>query len=178
MQNRRTLSCVPQLPAVSGRILLWEQTRPWGRPFLNRLQVEASDATDLALVVEQAIFVHSPRELADAVENHPASFVIAESTTRHMRELLAQLPFLRQAKPLLRVAVACFDLPRKTVDEYEVTEAVFREAGAVAVLVTQRELLTMVPAVATHFSAIPRPKTDWRNDIEQRLPWRNVPTGR
>ena len=175
MQSRQPLSRMPQLPAESGRLLLWEQTRSWRRFFLSRLQqVEPSKTTDISLVVEQAIFIDSARELDDAVEQHPASFVIAESTLPHIRELLVRLPFLRQGRPLLRVAVACFELPQRPIDEYEAIAAIFREAGAVAVLATQRELQAITPAVATHFMEIPQRKTDWRDEIERRLPWRNA----
>ena len=175
MPNHKSSFRMPQLPAKSGRLLLWEQTRSWGRFFLSRLQqVEPSKTTDIALVIEQAIFIDSVRELDDAVEKHPASFVIAEAMLPHIRDLLVRLPFLRQGRSLLRVAVACFELPQRPIDEYEVIGAIFREAGAVAVLTTQRELQAITPAVVTHFTEIPQLQTDWRDEIERRLPWRNA----
>jgi len=175
MPNRQLFSRMPQLPVESGRLLLWEQTRSWGRFFLSRLQqTEPSKITDISLVVEQAIFVDSARELDDAVEKHPASFVIAEATLPHIRELLVRLPFLRQGRPLLRMIITCFELPQRPIDEYEIIGAIFREAGALAVLATQRELQAMTPAVATHFTEIPQRKTNWQDEIERRLPWRNA----
>ena len=158
----------PQLPNMSGRLVFWEQAIPdWGRSwaklFLNRLQL-----------ADQAVFVTSLAELRTVIENHPASFVFAEVTTTHDRELLGQIPQLRRTMPMLRIAVVCLELPERTVDEYNVFDSLFREAGSTAVLATQRELLAMIPAVLTHFANLPQQETPWREAIEQRLPWRNL----
>ena len=171
----------PQLPAVSGRLVFWEHVPPpedrsWAQLFQNRLRrAESPGFTDSGqrdLLVEQAVFVATLAELRTAVEKHPASFVFAEVTTTHFRELLGQIPQLRRATPQLRIAVVCLELPRLLVDEYDVLDSLFREAGATAVLATQRDLLAMIPAVVTHFAALPQPETNWREAIEQRLPWR------
>ena len=152
----------PQLPTTSGRLVFWEQTRSWAKLFLNRVHL-----------AEQAVFVASRDELLATVENHPASFVFAEVTTAHFRELLGQIPQLRRTMPQLHIAIVCFELPERPVDEYNVLDSLFREAGAIAVLATQRELLAMIPAVLSHFAALPQQEPNWRETIEQRLPWRN-----
>jgi hypothetical protein len=126
------------------------------------------------LLTEQAIFVTTSSGLREVVENHPASFVFAEVTATHFRELLGQIPQLRRTMPLLRIAVVCFELLQRPVDEYNVLDSLFREAGATAVLATQRDLLAMIPAVVTHFAGLPQQETHWREAIEQRLPRRNL----
>jgi len=158
----------PQLPNMSGRLVFWEHAHPdlgrsWAKLFLNRLHLN-----------EQAVLVTSLTELRATIENHPASFVFAEVTTTHYRELLSQIPQLRRTMPMLRIAIVCFDLLERPVDEYNVFDSLFREAGATAVLATLRELLAMIPAVLTHFADLPQQETGWRESIEQRLPWRNV----
>ena len=173
----------PHWPAVSGRLVFWEhvpspEDRSWAQWFLNRLRrAESPGFTDSGQrdpLVEQTVFVASLAELRTAVENHPASFVFAEVITTHFRELLGHIPQLRRAMPMLRIAVICLELPKLLVDEYDALDSLFREAGATAVLAMQRDLLAMIPAVLTHFAALPQPETNWREAIEQRLPWRNL----
>ncbi len=175
MQDSHTSLRMPQIPAASGRLVFWERTRPWSRIFLNRLcQAETRPGMDSALLAEQAVFVSSLEELRAAVESHPASFVFAEATASHFRELLGRVPHFRRAMPRLRVAVACFELPELPMDESSVLDSLFREAGAVAVLSTQRDLLAMIPVALSHFADLPPCETGWREVIEQRLPWRNI----
>ena len=173
----------PQLPNMSGRLVFWEHahsdlSRSWAKLFLNRLQLadqdrEHQDRGHLA-PHEQAVFVTSLAELRTIIEKHPASFVFAEVTTTHFRELLGQITQLRQTMPQLHIAVVCLELPEHPVDESNVLDSLFREAGATAVLATQRDLLAMIPAVLTHFANLPQQETNWRESIEQRLPWRNL----
>jgi hypothetical protein len=129
---------------------------------------------NIPLSTAQAIFVTSSDGLRAVIENHPASFVFAEVAATHFRELLGQIPQLRRTMPQLRIAVVCLELLQRPVDEYYVWDSLFREAGATAVLATQRDLLAMIPAVVTHFAGLPQQETHWRESIEQRLPWRNL----
>ena len=159
--------------------MIWEHAnsslgRSWTRLFLNRIRQAASPAgTDVALLADQTVFVATPGELRTVIENHPASFVFAEVTVAHFRELLSQIPKLRQMMPLFHIAIICFELPGLPVDKYNVFDSLFHEAGATAVLATQRDLLAMIPVVLKHFADLPPSETDWRESIEQRLPWRN-----
>lgn len=169
---------IPQLPAASGRLVFWERDLPsWGRSwtqwFRNRIrQAESHVKIDSVSLANQALFVASPDDLHTTVENHPASFVFAETTETHYRELLGRIPQLRRTMPRLHIAVVCFELPGLPLDEYNAFDSLFREAGATAVLTTQRDLLAMIPAVLNHFTNLPSPETGWRDSIEQRLPWR------
>jgi len=172
MQNH-----LSSFPGDSGRLVIEERTRDWATLFLNRLrQTESpgqkSGHIDPSLLVEQAVFVASPDELRRTLENHPASFVFAEVTVDSFRELLGQIPRFRRSMPRLQIAVVCFGLPERPVDEYDIFDSLFREAGATAVLATQRDLLAMIPAVVTHFANLPQQEIGWRESIEQRLPWR------
>jgi len=163
---------------MSGRLVFWEQAIPdlgrsWAKLLLNRLQLADWDGGHPARH-EHAVFVTSLAELRTVIENHPASFVFAEVTITHYRELLGQIPQLRRTMSKLRIAVVCFELPERPVDEYNVFDSLFREAGTTAVLATQRDLLAMIPAVLTHFANLPQQEIGWREVIEKRLPWRNV----
>jgi len=166
----------PQLPPASGRLVLWEQTDHWGLFFLQQIKraMPVELPVDAVPLTEQAIFVASVEQLRETVETHPASFVFAEVTMTHYRELLARIPHWRQAMPLLRIAVICLELPLRTVGEHDVFTSLFCEAGAATVLSTRRELAAMIPVVSTHFANIPQRECTWRESIEQRLPWRNV----
>ena len=171
--TERTPQDINRRPEVGGyqtlgRLVFWEQAIPdlgrsWAKLLLNRLQLR-----------EQAVFVTSLAELRTTIEKHPASFVFAEVTTTHFRELLSRIPQLRRTMPMSRVAIVCLELPGCPTDEYNVFDSLFREAGATIVLATQRDLLAMIPAVLTHFAGLPRQEIGWRESIEQRLPWRNL----
>jgi len=186
MQNQLAQQRLPQLPAALGRLVLWEQTREWARFFLNRMRGERDQGSGVrqlpeahplppsSLLADQAIFVTSPGELREAVENHPASFVFAEVTVVDFRELLGQIPRFRRTMPQFRLAIVCFELPGLPVDESHLLDILFREAGATAVLATRRDLLAMIPAVLRHFANLPQQETGWREYIEQQLPWRNT----
>ena len=174
MQDHFSLLRIPQLPAASCRLVLWERTRPWSRVFFNQIRkAQTPEQIDPALLAEQAMIVASLDELLTAIENHPASFVFAEVAVAHFRELLGQIPRFRRSMPRLRIAVVCFDLPELPVGEYHALDSLFREAGATAVLATQRDLHAMIPAVLAHCAAHPTLDTNWGELIEQRLPWRN-----
>ena len=165
----------PQLPVASGRLMFWGQARSWAKLFLNHMrQSEPPGRIDLAVLAEEAVFAASLDELRMTIEKHPASFVFAEVAATHFRELLGQIPHLRRTKPLLRVVIVCFELCERSVDEYHVLDSLFREAGATAVLATQRSLLAMIPAVLTHFANLPQQEINWQESMERRLPWRNA----
>ena len=175
MQDSLLPQRVLQLPAATGRLVLWERTRPWCRVFLNQVRkTQSPGSIDPALLVDEAVFATSFDELRATIDKHPASFVFAEVTVAHFRDLLGQIPRFRRLIPRLRIAIVCFELPERCLDEYHVLDSLFREAGATAVLTAQRDLLAMIPAVLTHFASFPRPEAHWRELIEQRLPWRNV----
>ena len=174
MQDHLSPPGIPQYPAASGRLVLWERTRPWCRDFLNQVRkFQSHGRIDSALLADQAIFVASPDELHTACNGHPASFVFAEVSVAHFREWIGQIPRLRRSMTRLPIALVCFDLPERPVDEFHVLDSLFREVGATAVLATQRDLYAMIPAVLSHFAALPQPEADWREHIEKRLPWRN-----
>jgi len=173
---------MPELPNMSGRLVFWEHAdsvlgRSWAKWFLGRIRRDEStgamDWTQRGLLAEQAVFVESLAELRRVVENRPASFVFAEVTASRFRELIGHIPQLRRMVPLLRIAVVCLDLPERPVDESNAFDSLFREAGATTVLATQRDLLAMLPVVLTHFANLPPEETNWREAVEQRLPWRN-----
>ena len=166
---------MPQLPAASARLVLWERTRPWSRFFLNQVrQTPSLDRINPVMLADRAICVATLDELRETIDRHPASFVFAEVSVANFRELPGQIPRLRSTKPRLSIAVVCFELPEQPIDEYHILDSLFHEAGATAVLAAQRDLLAMIPAVLTHFAALEQPETHWRDLIEQRLPWRNV----
>ena len=175
MPDHLSTQRMPQLPAASGRLVLWERTQQWRRLFLNHLRkTPAPCQIDPSVLSDKAISVESLAELRETIENHPASFVFAEVTVANFRELLGLVPRFRRSLPRLRIAVVCFELTERSVDEYYVLDTLFREAGASTVLTTQRELLAMLPNVVTHFVALPQQENHWRQLIELRLPWRNV----
>ena len=174
MQDNLSLLRMSQRYADSGRLVLWEHIGSWGRIFLNQLrQTKSQYPINTAQLSEQAIFVSSSDDLRRFLENHPESFVFAEVTFDHYRELLVQITFLRRSMFQLRLTVVCFELSERTVDEYNIFDLLFREAGATAVLSSQRDLSAMIPVVVTHFSNLPPKEIGWRESIEQRLPWRS-----
>ena len=181
-QDRHSFPRLPQLPAVSGRLVLWEYVHSslgssWARLFLNQIRQAASLAgMGTTLLANQSVFVATFGELHAVIENHPASFVFAEVSVAHYRELLGRIPQLRRMMPRLHIAVVCFELSGLTVGEYNVIDSLFHEAGVTAVLATQRELHAMIPVVLKHFVDLPPSETGWRESIEQRLPWRNIMT--
>ena len=189
-RSLREISEIPQFPADSGRIVLWERNREWSRLFLNRIRqakpfgarvtrppatgtVALLGTTDASCLADQTIFITSFDEFREVIENHPASFAFVEVTVANFRELPGHIPRFRRAMPRLRLAVVCFELMECPVDEYHALDSLFHEAGATAVLATQRDLLAMIPTVLSHFAGIPPQKTDWRETIERRLPWGN-----
>ena len=179
MQDHLLPQRMPQLPATSGRLVVWERTRSWRRFFLNQVRCAPSRGQiDAALLADQAMIVASADELHAVIENHPASFVFAEVAVADFRELLGQFPRFRRSMPRLRMAVVCLELPERPVDESNVLDSLFREAGVTAVLATQRDLLAMIPAVLMHFSTLPQQEPNWRELIELRLPWRSQDSGK
>ena len=181
-----TSARLSELWSTSGRLVFWERADHWGLAMLrqmqreNRPELDGNDSFDVKRLAEQAVCVTSIERLRETLETHPASFVIAETSMGDAgsppkyRELLARIPHWRQTMPLLRLVVLCFELPGRSVDEYDVFATLFREAGCSAVLTNRRELSALTPSIHTHFANLPQRQANWRESIEQRLPWRKV----
>jgi hypothetical protein len=170
----------PVLPPDSERLIFWEFTPMWGRFFLRQLREQIvavpekycfHEKQPLTLLADEALFVYSAAEMREMSRRHPASFVFAEFTPQHYRELVARIPRLRQTLPLWRIAVVCFELPLLPIDEFEMFHAIFGEAGSTAVISTRTELLSMIPVVLSYFSNIPQKQTEWHENIVKRLPF-------
>ena len=159
---------LPLTDAGSAKLVLYGASETWKSLFWNELRRKNG-----FLNANEMISVETLPELGEAVQSFPASFVVVESDSQLFRKFVPLFLSLREKNPFLRILVACFDLPQQTLSDAEVMTQILLEAGAVAVVGSQRELLEMIPVVMRHFSIFPPPEQDWRESVEQRLPWKN-----
>ncbi len=114
-----------------------------------------------------AVRVRETRSLAELwgiLGRFPASFVVTELTRANADSLLARLAMFEREYPLARVAV---------VAERGVCRDpwVLREAGAVHVVASPRDLTPLALAVGRHLEQVPSPKLSLAEQVWAELPW-------
>ena len=166
---------LPLPDAGSAKLVLYGVSETWKGLFWNELRRKNVSLNIVSR--HEMISVKTLPDLVEAVQSFPASFVVVESDLQLFRKIVPLFLSLREKKTFLKILVACFDLPQQTLADAEVMAQILLEAGAVAVVGSQRELLEMVPAAIRHFSMFPGPEQDWRESVEQRLPWKNTVAG-
>ena len=159
---------LPLPDAGSAKLVLFGGSETWKSLFWNELWRKNG-----FLNANEMISLQTLPELVEAVQTFPASFVVVESDLQLFRKIVPLFLGFREKNPFLKILVACFDLPQQTLSDAEIVTQILLEAGAVAVVSSQRELLEMIPAMRRHFSMFPRLEQNWRESVEQRLPWGN-----
>ncbi|MCL2348620.1 MAG: hypothetical protein FWC50_10225 [Planctomycetaceae bacterium] len=163
---------LPLPDADTAKLILYGVSETWKGLFWNELRQKNGSLNTFSPT--EMISVETLPELVEAVRSFPASFVMVESDSQFFRKLVPLFLSLREKNPFLKIFVACFDLPQQTLSDAEMISQILLESGAVAVVSNQRELLEAIPVVIRHFSMFSRPEQDWRESVEQRLPWGNL----
>jgi hypothetical protein len=104
-------------------------------------------------------------ELWQWLAEAPASFVVAELTSRNVESLVGRLVRLRWDFPLAQAAVV-------TSRDLAAYEVLMREAGAVMFIVSPRRLVPLVAAACRHLAAAPVLPATWTEQIWAELPWK------
>ncbi|HJN11673.1 MAG: hypothetical protein QGH33_16250 [Pirellulaceae bacterium] len=97
----------------------------------------------------------------------PASFVVLELNESNLESIVERLQDVRSRFPLTRVAVMC-DRPLASC------QWLVREAGAVHVAVSTRDMSTIIRLAERHFAQVCRPLVGIRQSVWDRLPWRDA----
>ena len=113
------------------------------------------------------IRLHETRSLADAwamLEQHPASFLVAELTRGNALALLDRIAGLERWFPSARVAVVA----ERSLAEHE---WLAREAGAAWFATSPRALRPVVELAARHMQRVPRVPRGLVEQVWDGLPW-------
>lgn len=139
---------------TSARCIICERTARWASALRRPLQ-------------RRGVRVYETRSLEDCwqeVAAHPASVVGVEVTRANLASVVPWLTRLGPASPRARV-VACVD--RELIS----AQWLLREAGAVHVQLSPREITPLVRLIHRHLDAAPPNPDTLRQQIWQRLPW-------
>lgn len=117
---------------------------------------------------------HSPLVVAQnlddcwkTLESSPASFVALELNESNLESIVQRLQDLRSGFPLARAAVMC---DRSLAS----CQWLVREAGAVHVAVSTRDMSTITRLADRHFAQVRRPEVGIRQSVWDRLAWQDI----
>jgi hypothetical protein len=94
----------------------------------------------------------------------PASFLAVELNESNLESIVDRLQDVRNRFPLARAAVMC---DRSLAS----CEWLLREAGAVHVAVSTRDISTVIRLAERHFAQVRQPVVGMRQSVWDRLPW-------
>jgi len=111
--------------------------------------------------------LHVTKDLNDcwrALADSPASFVALELNSQNLELIVARLQDLRCRFPLARATVMC---------DRSMTSCQWlaREAGAVHVADSTRDMSTIIRLATRHFAQLNRPEVGIRQSVWDRLAW-------
>ena len=98
------------------------------------------------------------------LRDSPASFLALELNESNLELIVQRLPTLRQEFPLARAAVMCDR-------SLAACQWLVREAGAVHVAVSTRDMSTTINLAQRHFAETRRPEVGIRESVWDRLAW-------
>ncbi len=101
------------------------------------------------------------------LKKSPASFVALEVNESNLESIVQRLQELRSRFPQARAAVMCDR-------SLGWSQWLVREAGAVHVAVSTRDMATVIRLADRHLAGIRRPEVGFRQSVWDRLPWQDT----
>lgn len=142
------------MSATLAKLIVCEKTGRWAVALRQVLAAES-------------LPVFETRSLPDCWEElaaSPASFIALEATTANVQRVAEWIVGLRQDFPAARTVVLA---DRKL----QSCETLLREAGAIQVLYSPRELASVSKLIGRHIALVPQKSQTPREQIWDRLPW-------
>lgn len=140
--------------------------------FARFLICEASDRWTVALrwgLAGNQPQLRVTRNLDDCwqtLQESPASFVAIEVNESNLELIVRRLQELRSSFPQARAAVMCDR-------SLAWSQWLVREAGAVHVAVSTRDMTTVIRLADRHLAGVRRPEVGFRQSVWDRLPWQD-----
>ncbi len=105
------------------------------------------------------------------LEDAPASFLALELNEVNLESSVGRLQDVARKFPQARASVMCDR-------SLAACQWVMREAGAVHVAVSARDIAALIRLAQRHFEAVRQPEVGYRQGVWDRLPWQHVQTKR
>lgn len=143
----------------TAELIVCERTGRWAvalRQARSKLDAQSSSRS----VRECRTFADCERMLRD----WPASLVAVEATAPHLGRVLLWIAGLERAFPLARAVV----LAERGLEDYE---GAFREAGALHVVYSPRQLDPVDTLAERQIAGAPERELSLTEQVEARLPW-------
>ena len=142
------------VPMAFARFLVCETSNRWTVALRWGL---AGDHSHLAVA-------QNPDDCWKMLQSSPASFMALELNESNLESIVERLQDLRSKFPLARAAVMCDR-------SLAACQWLVREAGAVHVAVSTRDISDVIRLAQRHFAQARRPEVGLRQSVWDRLAW-------